>query len=127
MATVLVAEDEPGVRAVVAAALAHAGHAVLEAADGAEGLRLARAHRPAVVVADRRMPGLDGLALARALKADPALGGARVVLVSGEPADAPAARAAGVDAYLVKPFRLTQLLAAVAPAAAASGQGPPER
>jgi|SoiMethySBSTD1v2_1073268.scaffolds.fasta_scaffold4262609_1 CheY-like chemotaxis protein len=115
MATVLVAEDDPGVRAYLLAALSGAGHTVLECADGVAALAAARAARPSVVVADLRMPGLDGLNLARLIKADPDLSATRVVLLSGERAGEAAALAAGADDFLVKPVRLAALLAAVVP------------
>jgi phosphoserine phosphatase RsbU/P len=114
MARVLVAKDDPAVRAYLLAALSGAGHAVLECADGAVALATARAARPAVVVADLRMPGLDGIDLARQIKADPDLSATRVVLLSGERAGRAAALAAGADEFLVKPVRLAALLAAVA-------------
>jgi two-component system chemotaxis response regulator CheY len=119
MTTILVAEDDPGVRAYLVAALSGAGYAVLETADGATALDAVSARRPAAVVADWRMPGVDGLALTRAIKGNSALAATRVVLLSGEYVGEASARAAGADAYLVKPVRLAALLSAVDPAAPA--------
>ena len=53
-----------------------------EASDGAEAVRLAREHRPDVVLMDIRMPGTDGLAATREISADPALDGVRVVILT---------------------------------------------
>ena len=119
MTMVLVAEDDPGVRAYLVAALSVAGYAVLETADGGAALDAVWSRRPAAVVADWRMPGTDGLALTRAIKGDPVLAVTRVVLLSGELVGEAAARAAGADAYLLKPVRLAALLSAVDPAAPA--------
>ncbi|MBC7768161.1 MAG: response regulator, partial [Phycisphaerales bacterium] len=64
------------------------------------------------VLADQRMPGMDGLAFIRAVRADEDLRGARIVMISGAMSDehAAAARAAGADAVLVKPVSPRALL-----------------
>ncbi len=67
--TVLFVDDEPGIRTVMALVLADAGYAPLLAADGNEALELFQSRRPAMVVTDIRMPGLDGIGLLQALKA----------------------------------------------------------
>jgi CheY-like chemotaxis protein len=112
----VVADDDPGVRALVVELLAAAGYRPLAAADGEAAWALVRAHRPAVVVADHHMPGRSGALLARAIKADPALSGTRVILVSGagHPAALAAIRASGADRFLPKPFALAALARAVA-------------
>jgi CheY-like chemotaxis protein len=113
-ARLVVADDAAAVRGLLGAALA--AYTVLEAARGDEALALVRRARPDLVVLDVQLPGLDGLAVARALAADPATAAIPVVLCSGAgPAVAAAAgRAAGVVAFLPKPFDLRELLGAVA-------------
>ena len=112
MATVLIVDDDPHTRRLVVAALAGRGHRVLEAGDGDAGLALIRDERPDVVLLDVQLPGLDGAEVCRRVKADPALGGTRVVVLT---ADSPTAAqrladAAGADASLTKPFSPAHLL-----------------
>ena len=90
-ARLVVADDAAAVRGRLGAALA--AYTVLEAARGDEALALVRRERPDLVVLDVQMPGLDGLAVARALAADPATAAIPVVLCSG--AGPAAAAAAG--------------------------------
>ncbi|MBE2252900.1 MAG: MASE1 domain-containing protein [Myxococcus sp.] len=107
--TILLVEDEAMVRRVVATTLERAGYHVLVAADGEEGLALARSRRAeiALVLTDVVMPRLGGFDLARALRAE---GPVRVLFMSGynelqrELAD---------EVVLTKPFAASRLLAAV--------------
>ena len=110
---VLVAEDSDDLRAYVAGHLARVGGAgfrrpvtVLQTADGADALRLALEHVPDLVVSDVMMPGLDGVALTEALKADWRTSHVPVLLLTAK-ADA-ASRVtgfqSGADGYLSKPF-----------------------
>lgn len=107
--TVIVADDDADMRAYIHHAIRGQAE-VYEAADGAEALRLARALRPRLVVADIRMPGLDGHALCAALHADPVTRGVRVLLVSGEP---PGTAGDCADGLLAKPFNAASLRARV--------------
>lgn len=68
MATILLVDDEPEFLAVMATILSKAGHGVLAAADGYEGVRLLSAHWVDLLITDVRMPGVDGLQLARQAK-----------------------------------------------------------
>jgi two-component system chemotaxis sensor kinase CheA len=101
---VLVADDSLTTRSAMKALLEMAGYAVVPAADGDEALQLLRESGADLVVSDVQMPRLDGLALVRAMKADPRLGGTPIVLVTSLDAaeDRAAGLAAGADAYLVK-------------------------
>lgn len=98
--TVLVADDSARFRAGIVRALRRHDdvEVVGEAEDGAEALERVRALRPAVVLADVRMPGLDGLGLARAITDDPALDDVRVLLLSARHDDALRADAADAGA-----------------------------
>jgi len=115
LSRVLVVDDDPAIRRVVCALLDLDEYGVLEAADGLTALELVRLERPNLVILDLTMPRLDGLRACRALRSDPELAGTRVLVLTGRdlPDDRLAARDAGADAYLVKPFSSLQLLEAV--------------
>ncbi|WP_432968926.1 response regulator [Dactylosporangium sp. CA-233914] len=93
---------------------------VAEAADGAEAVALARAHRPDVVVMDVRMPGTDGLAATETICADPALAATRVLILTTFENDEHVARAlrAGASGFLGKYVTTDALLDAVRTVAA---------
>jgi two-component system response regulator MprA len=112
---VLVVDDDPATRRIVCALLDLDEYGLLEAPDGLATLELVRVERPGLVILDLTMPRLDGLRACQALRADPELAGTRVLVLTGrdQPDDRAAARDAGADAYLVKPFSSLQLLAAV--------------
>lgn len=83
--SVLVVDDEPSVRDLFIDALTDAGHRVDVAADGAEALeRLRRGRSPCVVLADVRMPRMDGFELSRAAAHDPQLSAIPVVVMTGD-------------------------------------------
>jgi two-component system, cell cycle sensor histidine kinase and response regulator CckA len=115
--SVLLAEDEPAVRRLVAGYLAEAGHAVLVAEDGERALAQAAAHPGPIdlLVSDVVMPGMNGRQLHEALHA--ARPGLRVVFMSGYPA-LPGTQeeivSGGPGAVLAKPFTREELLARVA-------------
>ncbi|HET8797581.1 MAG TPA: ATP-binding protein, partial [Thermoanaerobaculia bacterium] len=99
-------------RQMIARHLASARLAYDEAADAAEALAAVRAKRYDVVVFDLVLPRDDGLNLARAMRSDPALEGIRLLLITAfgrRQNDVLAYRAAGIDAFLLKPIRRTQL------------------
>jgi CheY-like chemotaxis protein len=114
MTTVVLAEDDGDIRAIAARILRRAGYDVIEAPDGSAALDAVRAHRPALVVSDIDMPGMSGIDLCLALRADPATAGLPVVFVSGSliPGD-PRPAAAGATAVLLKPFRPGELVSRV--------------
>jgi CheY-like chemotaxis protein len=114
----LVVDDEPVIRAFVARALTLAGMEVAVAASGREAIRLVAENRvrPNVVVTDIEMPEMTGVELAaRMLALRPAL---RIVMMTGDPARAAAARRhpSIVDRVLMKPVRISELVQAVLPA-----------
>ena len=114
---VLLADDQPLIRAGLRVLLeTEPGYAVAgEAADGAEAIRLARAHRPDVVMMDVRMPGTDGLDALEAIAADPALAGTRVVVLTTFDLDVYVYRAlrAGASGFLLKDTEPVALLRAI--------------
>lgn len=113
MAHVLVVDDDPTVREVVAGYLARAGLTVDEAADGMDALDRARHTPPDVVVLDLMLPGLDGLEVMRRLRAE--RGNLPVVLLTarGEESDRVRGLDTGADDYITKPFSMTELLARI--------------
>jgi CheY-like chemotaxis protein len=105
---VLIVDDEPETVRLVTRILEREGYALLSAHDGQTALEVARRELPDLILLDWRMPGLDGLAVCRTLRAepDPRLRDVQVVLLTamtGEEANA-AGFAAGVTDYLTKPF-----------------------
>jgi CheY-like chemotaxis protein len=112
---VLIVDDDPAIRRVVSALLDLDEYGLLEAADGQAALEVVRDERPDLVILDLTMPRLDGLGTCQALRSDPELAGTRVLVLTGrdQPDDRAAARDAGADAYLVKPFSSLALLDAV--------------
>jgi CheY-like chemotaxis protein len=102
---VLIVEDNADAAYSLQLLLELSGHAVTVAGTGPEGLALAREVRPEVVLCDIGLPGLSGYDVARALRADPATAGARLIALSGysHPDDRRRSGEAGFDAHLVKP------------------------
>jgi two-component system response regulator MprA len=110
-ATVMVVDDEPGVRAALERALRIERYDVRLAGDGAEALSLLAEHSPDAIVLDVSMPRVDGLEVCRRLRA----AGDRTPVLMLTARDAIDDRVAGLDAgaddYLVKPFALRELQA----------------
>jgi two-component system phosphate regulon response regulator PhoB len=109
--TVLVVEDDPSIRALVADLLVGEGYAVLQAADGRQGLRMAQEHAPSVIMVDQMLPGLTGLEVLEQLHAQRTTRHIPVILVSGLPRSLAADHRA--DRVLAKPFDIDALLAHV--------------
>lgn len=111
MAVLVTAEDDEDIRMLVTRSLRKAGHRVIAAADGLEGLAAVRKHRPDAVITDIDMPYMTGLQLCREIRRDPELKHIPVVVVSGslESADTHALEA-GVTAVIPKPFAARVLL-----------------
>ena len=111
----LVDDDEAALESYAEILRRHADLRVLVASSGEAALESVRIHRPDLVISDLRMPGLDGAALCRAIRADPALEGILFVILTGEPNAREAIEAAtAVDDLLQKPVTAAELLAKVA-------------
>jgi CheY-like chemotaxis protein len=111
---VLLVEDDPDIVDVVEMILQRDGWAVAVACDGQQALdRLQAGTAPRLILLDFRMPGLDGWQFCERLRADPALAGIPVVVLSGASDLAQDAESVGAVAYLRKPFEIHQLLATV--------------
>jgi two-component system CheB/CheR fusion protein len=113
--TILVIEDNDDGARSLADVLELEGHRVRIASDGRSGIALAREIKPEVVLCDIGLPDVDGYAVARALRREPALGGTRLVALSGYalPEDRERARQAGFDAHLAKPPDVGALMRAL--------------
>jgi DNA-binding response OmpR family regulator len=105
---VLVVDDEPMVREVVAQYLQRDGVGVHEVADGDEALRWLTANRPALVVLDVMLPGTDGLSILKAIRA---VGDIPVILLTAraDEVDRVVGLELGADDYVVKPFSPREL------------------
>ncbi|KRE76634.1 diguanylate cyclase [Arthrobacter sp. Soil761] len=103
---VLVADDDPGSLMVAKAAVERSGHSCLTASDGDEAWALFLEHQPDVVVTDWMMPGLDGLALCRAIRARTTDLYTYIMLLTsqGSRDDVLAGLEAGADDYVTKPL-----------------------
>ncbi|NBX20059.1 MAG: response regulator [Betaproteobacteria bacterium] len=110
--TILSVEDSAGIRRLIRMTLEYMGFQVLEAADGEEGLAMAREHHPDLVLMDVRMPGVSGLTACEVMRADPQLQSTPVVMLSSAAAqsDIQAGLDSGAKAYLVKPFQPVELI-----------------
>jgi CheY-like chemotaxis protein len=112
---VLVVEDFPDARELVASILISEGYEVISAEDGQEGVRLAREHRPAVIVMDLFMPVMDGVEATRQIRATPELAHSRVIAYTAKPSGIDRAL---FDAVCKKPCPPDELISIVAQLAA---------
>ena len=106
---ILIVEDEPKTAAALRLYLEHGGFEVLHASDGAEGLKLARQKRPDLLVLDLMLPGLDGLAVCRALRSESDV---PILLLTARTTeqDKLAGLGIGADDYVTKPFSPRELV-----------------
>lgn len=112
---VLIVDDEPNIAISVEFLMRREGFEVLVAHDGEEGLTRIRADRPDLVVLDVMMPKLDGFEVCKAVRADPALAGVRILMLTakGRAAEIAKGLSLGADAYIPKPFATRELVAKV--------------
>ena len=83
MPTILILDDEPANRLLLATILGGAGHDSIQASTGPEALELARERRPDLIVLDLRLPGMDGPEFVKILRSDPAIAHIRLALYTG--------------------------------------------
>jgi two-component system response regulator MtrA len=107
---ILLVEDDPSIREVTSLGLTAAGFEIVTAADGRAGLEHFRAQTPDAVVLDVMLPVLDGLSVARAIRAESSV---PIVMLTArtDTFDVVAGLEAGADDYVRKPFELPELLA----------------
>jgi CheY-like chemotaxis protein len=108
---VLVIEDNPDAAETLADLLALFGHEATIALSGPEGVEMARSFRPDVVLCDIGLPGMDGYAVARSLRIEPATRTARLIALTGygRESDRQRTQEAGFDLHLVKPVEPLEL------------------
>ncbi len=106
MAKILIAEDEPDIRELLAFTLKYAGHEVITAADGMEAYQMALKEIPDMILMDVRMPRMTGYEACRQIKAEPSVQHIPVVFLSakGQDAEIRTGLDAGAVEYLLKPF-----------------------
>lgn len=110
---ILIVDDNGDIRKLLRLTLASGHYQLHEAADGRQALAMAQTIRPQLVLLDVMMPGtMDGYAVCRQLRADAALSGIRVVLITarGQQKDISTGLEAGADLFLVKPFSPIELV-----------------
>lgn len=108
---ILIVEDDSDTREFVVRGLEQAGHSVVASIDGRDGLFQATGEAFDVIIVDRMLPGLDGLALVKALRASGNTTPALMLTAVGGIADRVEGLDAGADDYLIKPFAFSELLA----------------
>ena len=113
---VLVVEDDLDIQDIVVSVLGRAGHEVLVEDNGDAGLAAALSQQPDLVILDWMMPGLSGVEVCRAIRADPGAKQVPILMLTAkaQEADIDQAFAAGADDYMVKPFRGRELSSRVA-------------
>src|ERR671911_1427599 len=112
---ILVVEDQEDNRRIIRDLLTSAGYELIEALDGAEGVRLAATERPDLILMDIQLPVLDGHEATRQIKQNPELRHIPLIVVTSYAlsGDDVKAMAAGSDGYVAKPFSPRQLLATI--------------
>ena len=112
VALILVVDDDYGIAEVLESAMADAGHEVVTAANGRQGLERLRERRPDLVLLDMMMPIMDGATMLKAMREDQACRDIPAVIMSSLPENAVAKAAdkaadkAAYAAFLRKPFKL---------------------
>ena len=115
MAKILLVEDNEMNRDMLSRRLERRGYQVVIAVDGAEGVRMAQAEAPALILMDMSLPVLDGWEATRQIKAAPATGGIPVIALTAHAmsGDREKAIEAGCDDFDTKPVDLPRLLAKI--------------
>ena len=112
-ATIVVAEDDPDIADLLDLYLRREGHRVVLAADGETGLERIRTERPAVVILDVGLPGVDGLEVCRRLRADDPSLAIIFLTARDEEIDRVLGLELGADDYVTKPFSPREMVARV--------------
>jgi CheY-like chemotaxis protein len=115
MARILIVDDDPVVLDLVRDLLLMQGHSVESAADGAQALARLAGERFDLLIIDRNMPVMDGIAAVAALRRDPRLASLKVLMFTSmaDPASRDEALRAGVDGFLKKPVQMQDFTACI--------------
>jgi len=113
--TLLIVEDEADIRELISFNLEMSGYEVIKAADGEEGLTLARRHQPDLIILDIMLPGMDGLKVCRQLRSEANTRKTPVMILTArsEEDDQITGFESGADDYITKPFSPRVLVARV--------------
>jgi CheY-like chemotaxis protein/GAF domain-containing protein len=128
VAKILIVDDNAINRKLLVAVLTYAGYSAIEASDGVEGLRVAYAERPQLIISDIVMPSMDGFGFVRALRADSVLRATRVIFCTAIYHEREAARlahACDVACVLVKPCDPADVVTAVKQTLAGASESDP--
>jgi two-component system cell cycle response regulator DivK len=112
---ILVVEDNDKNRKLVRDVLTYKGYEVIEAETGEEGVRLAKARKPRLILMDIQLPGIDGIEALRQIRADEATRGTPIIAVTASALDRDRQKimAAGFDGYQAKPLNVKAFMAAI--------------
>jgi two-component system chemotaxis response regulator CheY len=115
MATILTADDTATMRQMISFTLGSVGYEVVQAADGAEALALARTRRFDLVIADVNMPNMDGISLVKSLRGLPDYRFTPILMLTTESQTdkRQQGKDAGATGWIVKPFNPDQLVTVV--------------
>lgn len=116
MDKIVLIEDDPGIRTVIRLALKGAGFtSIYETENGTDGLALVQREKPALVLLDLMLPGMDGLAVCGAIRRTPSVSGTPIVMLTARTAEEDVVRGLelGADDYITKPFSNAILVARV--------------
>ena len=110
---VLLIEDEPNIAEAIGFLLTRAGFRVSHAGDGAAALALLRQDPPDLVILDHMLPGMSGLEVLTAVRADPVNRDLPVMMLTARGRDREMAERAGANRFMTKPFSNAEMLAEV--------------
>ena len=116
MDKIVLIEDDPGIRTVIRLALKGAGFtSICETGNGTDGLALVQREKPALVILDLMLPGMDGLAVCSAIRRTPSVSGTPIVMLTARSTEEEVVRGLelGADDYITKPFSNAILVARV--------------
>jgi CheY-like chemotaxis protein len=115
MQKILVIEDEETVRENILELLDAEGFDAIAASNGRIGLELARQQLPDLILCDVRMPELDGYGVLQGIRSDPAMAGIPLIFLTAKASktDLSYGLELGANAYITKPFTITELLSAI--------------